>query len=81
MSSKHHKTLQGEIVSDKMDKTVVVKVTVVKRHPKYHKQYTSSKRYKAHSETNEYHVGDTVEIEETKPLSKEKRWAVIRKVK
>ncbi len=73
--------LQGQVISNKMTKTVVVKATVQKRHPKYHKQYTLTKKYKAHDENREYQVGDTVEIEESRPLSKEKRWVVIRKVK
>ena len=73
--------LQGQVVSDKMLKTVVVKVTVQKRHPKYHKQYSVTEKYKAHDENREYHIGDVVEIEETRPLSKEKSWKVTRKVK
>lgn len=73
--------LEGTVVSDKMSKTIVVKVTSYKRHPKYHKQYSVSKKYKAHDESGEYHTGDEVEIEEAKPLSKEKRWRVIRKIK
>lgn len=76
-----NKKLQAEVVSDKMQKTVVVKVTAKKRHPKYHKQYAVSKRYKAHTEQNDYHVGDIVEIEETKPFSKDKAWKVVRKIK
>ena len=73
--------LQGEVMSDKMTKTLVVKVTVQKRHPKYHKQYTVTKKYKAHDEKREYHIGDIVEIEESRPLSKEKRWVTVRKIK
>lgn len=73
--------LEGTVVSDKMTKTVVVKVTISKAHPKYHKRYTSSKKYKAHSETGEFHVGDVVEIESVKPISREKHWKVIRKIK
>ncbi len=75
------KHLVGEVVSDKMAKTVVVKITVIKKHPKYHKQYTRNLRYKAHDENREYRMGDIVEIEETRPLSKDKNWIVIRKVK
>ena len=74
-------TLQGQVISNKMIKTVVVKVTLKKRHPKYHKQYTVTKKYKAHDENRAYQVGDTVEIEESRPLSKEKRWIVIGKGK
>jgi len=73
--------IEGEVVSDKMDKTVVVNVTSVKIHPKYKKRYNSSKKYKAHDEKNEYKVGDVVVIEECRPLSKDKRWRVINKVK
>lgn len=75
------KKIQGQIVSDKMAKTRVVKVTVLKTHPKYHKQYTLHERYKAHDENNEFHTGDVVEMEETRPRSKEKRWKITRKIK
>lgn len=70
----------GKVVSDKMDKTVVVKVEAVKMHPKYKKTYKVSKNFKAHDENNEFHVGDKVEIEETRPLSKDKHFKVLRKV-
>ena len=70
----------GLVVSDKMDKTVVVKVDQRKRHAKYHKSYTVSTRFKAHDEKNEYKVGDKVVIESTRPISKEKKFRVIRKV-
>ncbi|OGE78277.1 MAG: 30S ribosomal protein S17 [Candidatus Doudnabacteria bacterium RIFCSPHIGHO2_01_FULL_46_14] len=73
--------MTGTVVSDKMTKTVVVKVTTHKRHPKYFKQYSVSKKYKAHDEKAEYHTGDMVEIQETKPMSKEKKWVVTRKIK
>lgn len=72
--------LTGIIVSDAMDKTVVVKVDVKKRHPKYHKNYTTSSRYKAHDEENVYHKGDKVVIESIRPKSKDKNFAVIKKV-
>lgn len=75
------RTLTGTVVSDKMTKTVVVKVSRLKMHPKYKKQYVVSERYKAHDESGQYHVGDRVVIRETRPLSKEKRWEVIEKVK
>jgi small subunit ribosomal protein S17 len=71
--------LTGIVVSDAMDKTVVVKVDVKKRHPKYHKNYTSSSRYKAHDEQNEYRKGDKVVIESIRPKSKDKNFAVIKK--
>ena len=72
--------LIGTIVSDKMTKTVVVKVDMRKRHPKYHKSYTVSKKFKAHVETSEYKVGDRVVIESIRPMSKEKRFRVVSKV-
>lgn len=75
------KILQGEVISDKMSKTAVVEVSKVKRHKKYKKQYRVSKKFKAHDENNEYRTGDIVEIAESKPASKEKRWRIIRKVK
>lgn len=70
----------GTVVSDVMDKTVVVKVDMQKRHTKYKKTYVFSKRYKAHDENNEYHVGDKVVIESTKPISKDKKFKVIKKI-
>ncbi len=70
----------GTIVSDVMDKTVVVKVDMRKRHAKYKKSYTMSKRFKAHDETNQYHVGDKVVIESTRPISKDKKFIVLKKV-
>jgi small subunit ribosomal protein S17 len=71
--------LTGIVVSDKMTKTVVVKVDLRKRHPKYHKAYTVSKKYKAHDENQEYHTGDRVVIESIRPMSKEKKFKVISK--
>ena len=75
------KILQGEVVSDKMDKTIVVKTVLTKRHPKYRKLYRVFKNYKAHDPNNEYQVGDIVEIQENRPISKTKRWVAVRKVK
>ncbi|MDD5749216.1 MAG: 30S ribosomal protein S17 [Patescibacteria group bacterium] len=72
--------LEGTVVSDKMDKTVVVEVTALKVHSKYKKRYKSSKKYKAHDEKNQYKVGDFVVIQECRPLSKDKRWRVIKVV-
>ena len=72
--------MTGLVVSDKMDKTVVVKVDMRKRHAKYKKSYTISKKFKAHDEQNEYKVGDRVTIESTRPISKDKRFRVISKV-
>lgn len=71
------KTRTGVVVSDKMNKTVVVTVERRYAHPLYGKQVTRTKKYHAHDENNEYHVGDTVRIMETRPLSKLKRWRVV----
>lgn len=68
--------LQGVVVSDKMQKTRVVAVTRLAKHTKYHKYIKLTKRYKAHDERNEYGVGDVVIIEETRPISREKRWKI-----
>ncbi len=68
--------LVGYVVSDKMDKTVVVVVETRKRHPLYGKVVQATKRYKAHDEENSCHVGDRVQIVESRPLSREKRWVV-----
>lgn len=67
---------KGEVVSDKMDKTVIVAVTEFKTHPKYRKKYKSTKRYKAHDEENKYKVGDVVEIVPCRPMSKDKKYKV-----
>jgi small subunit ribosomal protein S17 len=74
------RTLRGTVVSDKMDKTVVVQVSRVKEHPIYRKKYTVTTRFKAHDETNAYKEGDLVEISETRPVSRDKRWKVERKL-
>ncbi len=74
------KKLQGIVVSDKMQKTVVVSVERIKKHPKYKRRFKVHKKYKADDPTQEYHMGDKVVIEETKPLSKDKRWRVLRKI-
>ncbi len=66
----------GRVASDKMDKTVVVTVDYVRRHPLYHKRITRTSRFMAHDETNACKPGDLVRIEETRPLSKRKRWIV-----
>jgi len=68
----------GTVVSDKMDKTVVVRVERLVAHPVYMKYVKRRSTYKAHDEKNEYQVGDRVEIVETRPLSKDKRWRVSR---
>lgn len=74
------KKLQGIVVSDKMEKTVVVQVERIKEHPKYKRRFKIHKKYKAHDESQEYHVGDKVVIEETNPVSKDKNWKVIGKI-
>jgi len=74
------KTLQGIVVSDKMQKTVVVEVERIKEHPKYKKRFKIHKKYKAHDENKEYKMGDKVVIEETTPISKDKKWKVINKI-
>jgi len=71
------KVRQGTVVSDRMDKTVVVSVERRLAHPLYGKQVSRRKRYHAHDEENQYQTGDVVRIEETRPLSKLKRWRVL----
>ena len=70
------KTREGVVVSDAMQKTRVVKIERVYRHPRYQRVIRMSKKLKAHDEANQSHVGDRVIIEETRPLSKEKRWRI-----
>ena len=70
------KTREGVVVSDKMTKTRVVRIERVYRHPRYERVIRRSKRLKAHDETNASKVGDRVLIEETRPLSKDKRWRI-----
>ena len=67
----------GRVVSDKMDKTVVVSVERLRRHPIYKRVVRLSSKFKAHDEENTARVGDTVRIEESRPLSREKRWTVV----
>lgn len=71
------RVLQGVVVSDACDKTVVVRVDRRFRHPVYKKFITRSKKYMAHDESNAHKVGETVRIEESRPLSKRKRWVVV----
>ena len=78
--AKKTRTLEGVVVSDKMTKTVVVEVKRLKKDQKYQKQFKVSTRYKAHDEKGEYHTGDKVVISETRPLSRDKRWEVTRKI-
>ncbi len=71
------RVLQGTVVSDKQDKTVVVRVNRRVMHPLYKKYITRSKRYAAHDEENQYKAGDLVKIRECRPLSKRKTWEVL----
>ena len=75
------KSLQGTVVSDKMDKTRVVQVKWLTKHAKYQKVVRSASKYKAHDEKNETKEGDVVRIMETRPLSKDKRWVIMGVVK
>ena len=74
------KKLIGKIVSDKMQKTVVVQVERIKIHPKYKRRFKVHKKYKAHDEKGEYKTGDRVVIQECSPISKDKNWKVIEKI-
>lgn len=78
-TKKNNRRLKGTVVSAKMTKTVVVRVDSLKKHAKYLKYFKVSKRYKAHAE-EKFDEGDVVMIEETRPLSKEKRWKVVEKL-
>jgi small subunit ribosomal protein S17 len=71
------KSKVGRVVSDKMDKTVVVSVERLRRHPIYKRVVRLSSKFKAHDEENAAHVGDTVRIEESRPVSRDKRWTVV----
>ena len=72
------KTRIGQVVSDKMDKTIVVAIEDSVRHPLYKKTLKRTYKLKAHDENNECGIGDTVEVMETRPLSKDKRWRLVR---
>jgi len=78
--SKNSKTLKGMVVSDKMAKTAVVEVKQYKKHPRYNRFYMTSKKYKAHDEKGEFHVGDKVVIKEVRPISKDKNFIIIEKI-
>ena len=73
----HRKERVGVVLSDKMDKTVTVTALRLVQHPLYKKSIKRTKKFKAHDETNDCNIGDTVRIRETRPLSKTKRWRVI----
>ena len=74
------KTRVGRVVSDKMDKTIVVAVEDIEQHKLYKKAVKKTVKFKAHDEENDAHTGDTVQIMETRPLSKDKRWRVVKVV-
>ena len=73
----YRKTRVGVVVSDKMDKTIVVAIKTKVRHPLYGKMVNRTRKYKAHDENNECGIGDTVKIMETRPISKDKRWRLV----
>lgn len=73
------KQLIGTVVSNKMEKTVVVRVDSIKEHPKYKRRFKVSKKYKAHNEKGRLEIGDKLVIRECRPISKDKRWRVIKK--
>jgi len=75
------KIREGEVVSDKMTKTIVVKVTRTTVHPTYKKVMTKANKYKVHDEKNEAKIGDKVRIVETRPISKDKRWRLLEVLK
>jgi small subunit ribosomal protein S17 len=78
--NKQKRNLKGVVVSDKMELTCVVKVDRLVKHPLFKKYHTVSKRYKAHNPENQYHIGDSVVITETKPISKDKKWIITEKI-
>jgi small subunit ribosomal protein S17 len=73
----NRKTRSGKVVSDKMDKTIVVAIETLVRHPLYGKSMKRTTKFKAHDENNECKTGDKVRIMETRPLSKDKRWRLV----
>ena len=77
MEKNNRKTRVGVVVSDKMDKTIVVAVKTKVRHPLYGKTMNRTMKYKAHDENNEAQINDTVMIMETRPISKDKRWRLV----
>jgi small subunit ribosomal protein S17 len=81
ISKVQKRQLSGVITSAKMALTAVVEVTRLKQHPLYHKYYKTSKRYKAHNPDNKFQPGDKVIIEETKPISKDKSWIIVEKLR
>ena len=77
MARERRKVIVGRVTSDKMDKTIVVQVERLKQHPKYGKVMRVHSKYKVHDEQNSAKIGDTVKIIESRPVSKEKRWALV----
>ena len=77
ITTKGKQTLTGLVVSDKMEKTIVVEITTRKLHPLYKKYVTRSKKIKAHDENNEAHTGDTVSVVESRPMSRDKHWRLL----
>lgn len=77
MERANRKSRLGRVVSDKMDKTIVVAVEDFVRHPLYGKAVKRTKKFKAHDENNECRIGDKVRISETRPISKDKRWRLV----
>lgn len=77
MERNNRKVRIGKVVSDKMDKTIVVATEKLVAHPLYNKQVKQTKKYKAHDEENKCKIGDIVKIMETRPLSKDKRWRLV----
>ena len=77
MERKSRKTITGIVVSDKMDKTIVVQTETLKTHPIYKKRFKKTTKFKAHDENNECGIGDRVKLMETRPLSKDKRWRLV----
>ena len=75
---KNPKRMHGKVVSNKMQKTLVVSVNRLVAHPKYKKRRIVSKRYKVHYDSGIFSIGDVVNIEETRPLSKDKRWKIVK---
>jgi len=77
---KKGRLFSGVVVSDKMDKTIIVSINRYKEHPKYKKRYKISKKYKVDDQKNEFKTGDKVTIQEVRPISKDKRWVALKKI-
>lgn len=79
LKKKNRRILKGTVISDKMDKTIVILIEQIKEHPRYRKRYRIFKKYKAHDPNNQYKVGDKVTIQESRPISRDKRWQTLYK--